>query len=230
MNPKEIFKKVKNSRRNNLTEFEARKVLDYYDIPIVKGEIIKSLEEAKKFVEKNGYPVVLKVVSRQIVHKTDVGGVILNIRNEKELYQAYHGIIKNVEKKAPKAKIDGFFIQEMLPNDREVIVGGKKDPTFGQTIAFGMGGVFVEVLEDVSFRITPITRQDAIEMLKEIKALKILKGYRGKPPVDFEALVDILLRTSKMLEGNPEIKELDINPIFALPDRAVAGDARIIVE
>jgi len=230
MNPKEIFKKIKNSRRNNLTEFEARKVLDYYDIPIVKGEIIKSLEEAKKFVEKNNYPVVLKIVSRQIIHKTEVGGVVLNIKNEKELYQAYHQIIKNVEKKAPKAKIDGLFIQEMLPNDREVIVGGKKDPTFGQTIAFGMGGVFVEVLEDISFRVVPITRQDAIEMLKEIKALKILKGYRGKKPVDFEALVDILLRTSKMLEQNPEIKELDINPIFALPDRAVAGDARIIVE
>ena len=230
MGPKEIFKKVKNSRRNNLTEFEARKVLDYYDIPVVKGEIIKSLEGAKKFVEKVGYPVVMKVVSRQIIHKTEVGGVALNIRNEKELYQAYHQILKNVEKKAPKAKIDGLFIQEMLPNDREVIVGGKKDPTFGQTIAFGMGGVFVEVLEDISFRVVPITRQDAIEMLKEIKALKILKGYRGKPPVDFEALVDILLKTSKMLECNPEIKELDINPIFALPDRAVAGDARIIVE
>jgi acyl-CoA synthetase (NDP forming) len=230
MNPKEIFKKVKSSRRNNLTEYEAREVLSYYDIPVVKGEIVKSLEGAKKFVEKVGYPVVMKVVSRQIIHKTEVGGVVLNIRNDKELYQAYHGIIKNVEKKAPKAKIDGFFIQEMLPNDREVIVGGKKDPTFGQTIAFGMGGVFVEVLEDVSFRVVPITRQDTIEMLKEIKALKILKGYRGKPPVDFEALVNILLKTSKMLESNPEIKELDINPIFALPERAVAGDARIIVE
>ena len=230
MDPKEIFKKVKNSRRNNLTEFEAREILSYYDIPVVKGEIIKSLRGAKKFVEKVGYPVVLKVVSRQVIHKTEVGGVVLNIRNDKELYQAYHQIIKNVEKKAPKAKIDGFFIQEMLPNDREVIVGGKKDPTFGQTIAFGLGGVFVEVFEDVSFRVVPITRQDAIEMLKEIKALKILKGYRGKPPVDFEALVDILLRTSKMLEDNSEIKELDINPIFALPDRAVAGDARIIVE
>ena len=230
MSLKGIFESVKRKKRNNLTELESRKVLEYYEIPLVKAEIIKDLESAKKFVEKIGYPVVLKVVSPQILHKTDVGGVVLNISNEKELYQAYHQIIKNIEKKAPKAKIDGFFIQEMLPNDREVIVGGKKDPTFGQTIAFGMGGVFVEVLEDVSFRVVPITRQDAIEMLKEIKALKILKGYRGKSPVDFEALVDILLRTSKMLESNPEIKELDINPIFALTDRAVAGDARIIVE
>jgi len=230
MKPEEIFKKVKNSRRNNLTEHEAREVLEYYNIPFAKGKIVKTIEEAKKFVEKVGYPLVLKVVSKQIIHKTEVGGVILNIRNERELYQAYHQIIKNVEKKAPKAKIDGFFIQEMIPKEREVIIGGKKDSTFGQTIVFGLGGIFVEVYEDVSFRVVPITRQDAIEMIKEIRAFKILKGVRGKPPVDFGALVDILLKTSKMLELNPEIKELDINPIITFPDRAVAVDARIIVE
>ncbi len=230
MLPKEIFESIKRKRRNNLTELESRKVLKYYKIPLVKGEIIKSLEEAKKFVEKVGYPVVLKVVSRQIIHKTDVGGVILNIDNEKKLYQAYHQIIKNVEKNAPKATITGFFIQEMIKGGVEVIVGGKYDPTFGQTIAFGLGGIFVEVFEDVSFRVVPITREDAIEMMKEIKGYKILKGYRGKPPVDFEALIDILLKTSKMLEENPEIKELDINPVFALPNGAVAVDARIIIK
>jgi acetyl-CoA synthetase (ADP-forming) len=154
----------------------------------------------------------------------------LNIRNEKELFQAYHQIIKNVKEKAPKAEIEGFFIQEMIKSDCEVIVGGKYDPTFGQTIAFGFGGVFVEVFEDISFRVIPITKEEAMEMIKEIRAFKILKGYRGKKPVDFEALVDILLKTSKMLEENQEIKELDINPIFALPDRAVAVDARIIIE
>ncbi len=230
MLPKEIFESIKRKRRNNLTELESRKVLKYYKIPLVKGEIIKSLEEAKKFVEKVGYPVVLKVVSRQIIHKTDVGGVILDIDNEKKLYQAYHEIIKNVEKKAPKATIDGLFIQEMVKEGIEVIIGGKHDSTFGQTIAFGLGGIFVEVFEDVSFRVVPITREDAIEMMKEIKGYKILKGYRGKKPVDLEALTDILLKTSKMLEENPEIKELDINPVFALPNGAVAVDARIIIK
>lgn len=230
MNPKEIFKKVKNSRRNNLTELESREVLNYYKIPLVRGEVIKTIEEAKKFIEKIGYPIVLKVISRQISHKSDIGGVILNIDNEKKLFQAYHQIIKNVEKNAPKATIDGFFIQEMISRGQEVIVGGKLDPTFGQTIAFGLGGVFVEVFEDISFRVVPITRKDALEMIKEIKAYKILKGYRGKPPVNIEALVDILLKTSKMLEENQEIKELDINPILALPDRTVAVDARIIIE
>jgi len=230
MRPHEVFEKVKKSRRNNLTEFESREVLGHYNIPLVRGEIIKTVEDAKNFVKKTGYPVVLKVLSPQIIHKTEVGGVILNIRNEKELFEAYHQIIKNVEKHVPKANIEGFFIQEMLSSDREVIVGGKYDPTFGQTIAFGLGGVFVEVFEDISFRVAPITQGDAIDMIKEIKAFKILKGYRGQKPVDFRALVDILLKASKMLEENPEIKELDINPVFTFPDRAVAVDARIIIE
>jgi acetyl-CoA synthetase (ADP-forming) len=230
MKPKQLFEEIRRKRRNNLTELEAREILTYYGISIVKGQVIKSIEEAKSFVEKVGYPVVLKVLSPQIIHKTEVGGVILNIKNEKELFEAYHQIIKNVEKNVPKATIEGFFIQEMLSSDREVIVGGKYDPTFGPTIAFGLGGVFVEVFEDISFRVAPITQEDAIDMIKEIKAFKILKGYRGQKPVDFKALVDILLKTSKMLEENPEIKELDINPIFALPDKAVAVDARIIIE
>ena len=230
MNPKQIFSKIKKLKRSNLTELEAREVLNYYKIPLVKGEVVKTIEEAKKFIEKIGYPVVLKVVSPQIIHKSDVGGVILNIDNEKKLFQSYHQIIKNIEKNAPKATIEGFFIQEMISRGQEVIVGGKLDPTFGQTIAFGLGGVFVEVFEDTSFRVVPITKEDALEMIKEIKAYKILKGYRGKPTVNIEALVDILLKASKMLEENLEIKELDINPILALPDRAVAVDARIIIE
>jgi acetyl-CoA synthetase (ADP-forming) len=227
---KKIFEEIRRKRRTNLTELESREVLTHYGIPIVRGQVIKTIEEAKSFIEKIGYPVVLKVLSPQIIHKTEVGGVILNIKNEKELFEAYHQIIKNVEKNAPKAAIEGFFIQEMLSSDREVIVGGKYDPTFGQTIAFGLGGVFVEVFEDISFRVIPITQEDAIDMIKEIKAFKILKGYRGQKPVDFKSLVDILLKTSKMLEENPEIKELDINPIFTLPDKAVAVDARIIIE
>jgi acetyl-CoA synthetase (ADP-forming) len=230
MQPYEIFSKVKKSRRNNLTELESREVLTHYNIPLVKGEIVKSVDEAKRLIEKIGYPVALKVVSRQIIHKSDVGGVMLNIKNEKELFQDYHQLIKNIEKNAPNATIDGIFVQEMLPRDIEVIVGGKKDSTFGQTIAFGFGGIFVEIFDDISFRVVPITKEDALEMIKEIKAQKILEGYRGKRPADVNALVDVLLKTSKLLQENPEIKELDINPIFALPDRAVAGDARIIIE
>lgn len=230
MKPKEIFKKVKRAKRKNLTEAEAREVLKFYRIPLVEAEIVKNLEEAKSFVKKVGYPVVLKVISPQIIHKTEVGGVILNIRSDKELFEAFHEIMKNVERSMPNAEIKGFFIQKMMPRDYEVIIGGKKDPTFGQTIAFGLGGIFVEVFEDVSFRVVPISKEDAREMIQEIKGYKILKGYRGKKPADINALIDILLKTSKMLEENEEIKELDINPVFALHKGAYAGDARIILE
>ena len=230
MKPKEIFKKVKRAKRKNLTEAEAREVLKFYRIPLVEAEIVKNLEEAKSFVKKVGYPVVLKVISPQIIHKTEVGGVILNIRSDKELFEAFHEIMKNVERSMPNAEIKGFFIQKMMPRDYEVIIGGKKDPTFGQTIAFGLGGIFVEVFEDVSFRVVPISKEDAREMIQEIKGYKILKGYRGKKPADINTLIDILLKTSKMLEENEEIKELDINPVFALHKGAYAGDARIILE
>ena len=229
MSIKQIFEKVKKSRRNNLTEKESRQVLEYYDIPVVKGEIAKSIESAKKFIEKVGYPVVLKVVSRQVIHKTDVGGVKLNVRNEKELIEGYHGIVKNIEKNVPNATIDGIFVQEMV-SGTEVIIGGKKDLTFGQTIAFGLGGIFVEIFKDVSFRVAPITKEDALKMIKEIKSYKILEGYRGSEPANIDALVDMLLKTSKLLEENLEIKELDINPVFVMTDRAVAADARIIIE
>ena len=230
MKPKEIFKRVKRAKRKNLTEAEAREVLKFYRIPLVEAKIVKNLEEAKSFVKKVGYPVVLKVISPQIIHKTEVGGVILNIRSDKELFEAFHEIMKNVERSMPNAEIKGFFIQKMMPRDYEVIIGGKKDPTFGQTIAFGLGGIFVEVFEDVSFRVVPISKEDAREMIQEIKGYKILKGYRGKKPADINALIDILLKTSKMLEENEEIKELDINPVFALHKGAYAGDARIILE
>jgi len=229
MSPKEIFDKVKKSRRNNLTEKESREVLEYYNIPVVKGEIVKSIELAKQFIEKIHYPIALKVVSKQIIHKTDVGGVMLNIMNEKDLIDGYHEIVKNIEKNVPNATIEGIFVQEML-SGTEVIIGGKKDPTFGQTIAFGLGGIFVEIYKDISFRVLPITKIDALKMIKEIKAYKILEGYRGSKPANIDALVDILLKTSKLLEESPEIKELDINPVFAMLDRTVAADARIILE
>lgn len=231
MKPKEIFSRVRKRKRKNLLESESREVLEYYKIPTAKGQVVKSIKEAVDFANKVGYPIVLKVVSRQIIHKTDVGGVILDIENEKQLFNAYNDILKNIKKNAPKAKIDGIFIQEMIPRDSfEVMVGGKYDHTFGQTIVFGLGGIFVEVLGDVSFRVVPITQKDALEMIKDIKSYKILKGYRNKKPADIKALVDILVKTSKMLEENQEIKELDINPVFALSNRAVAGDARIIIE
>lgn len=230
MRPEQIFEIVRNENRKNLTEIESREVLEHYKIPVVGAEFVHSVERATEFAKKNGYPVVLKIVSPDIIHKTDVNGLILNIRNKKELYESFYQLIKNIKKNVPEADIEGIFVQQMIEGEYEVFVGGKWDQTFNQTIAFGLGGIFVEVFDDVSFRIVPITKRDALEMVKEIKAYKILKGYRGKKPANIKSLVDILMKTSNMLEQNPEIKELDINPIFPLPKKAVAVDARIIID
>ena len=229
MKPQEIFRKVKEEGRKNLTEFEAREVLTAYGIPVVKGEIADSFDKALAIANKIGYPVVLKVVSKDIIHKTEVDGVVLDVKNEKELKLGYNQILRSVKLHKPKAEIDGVFVQEMASGGYEVIIGGKLDHTFGHVILFGFGGIFVEIFNDVSFRIVPITKEDALEMIEEIKATKILKGYRGRKPADMNALVSLLLKTSKLLQESPEIRELDINPVFALHDKAVAADARIII-
>jgi len=228
MNPRKIFKKTKKLNRKMLNEQEAREVLKYYKIPLVKGMATKKIEDAVKFAKKNGYPLAMKIISPDVVHKTDVGGVVLDIRNEKQVRDAYFKIIKNM--KRINARVSGIFVQQMIENGYEVMVGGKKDPTFGPTIAFGLGGIFVEVFDDISFRIVPINKKDAEQMIREIKGYKILKGYRGKSKAKIKSLVDILMRVSKMLKENPEIKELDLNPIFALRDKAIVVDTRIICE
>ena len=230
MKPQQIFDQARKEKRNNLTELESRQILEYYRIPVVKGVVVQQIEDAIAFAEKYGYPLVLKIVSKDIIHKTDAGGVIVGIRNEKELRDGIVGLIKTVRKKKPRARIDGVFVQKMLAEAPEVIIGGKKDPTFNQVLLFGLGGIFVEVFNDVSFRVVPITTKDAVDMIGEIKGVKVLRGTRGKRPVDFKALVDILLKTSRMLQDNPDIQELDINPIFALTDGAVAVDARVIID
>ena len=230
MRPKQIFEKVRNENRSNLTEFESREILKYYGIPCVDGLLSQNIEDCITFGEKFGYPLVLKIASRDIIHKTDIGGVLVGIKNEKELRDGFNQIIKNVKQKKPEARIDGIFVQKMLPKSTEVIVGGKKDPTFDSVIVFGLGGIFVEVFEDVSFRIVPITPKDAKNMIKEIKGFEVLNGIRGGKPSDLNALTDILLKTSRVMEENQEIIELDINPIFALEKGAIAVDARIIID
>jgi acetyl-CoA synthetase (ADP-forming) len=229
MKPKEIFETVKKEGRKNLSLAEAIEVLKYYKIPFVRGKIVNNIKDAITYAKKIGFPVVLKIVSKDIVHKTDVGGLILNINNEEELKDSFLRLLNNVRSKVPKAKIDGVLIQQMV-NGYEVLIGGILDEQFGSCISFAMGGIFVEVYSDVSYRVVPITKRDAEEMIKETKAYKILSGFRNKPKADIKALIGILLKTSKILEENPEIKELDINPIFALSKGALAADARIILK
>jgi len=225
-----IIAEAKKENRKYLMENEAKTICMEYGIPVTKFKLAKSEAEAVKVAEEIGFPVVLKIVSPDIIHKSDVGGVMLNLKDAKEVKAAYRQIMENVKKHRKDAKIVGLIVQEMVPQSTEVIIGAIKDPQFGQTLMFGLGGVFVEILKDVTFRIAPITEEEAREMVTEIKAYPLLKGYRNLPPADIETIVEILLSTSKLVMDHPEIRELDLNPIMVYEKGAKTVDARIILE
>jgi len=201
-----------------------------YQIPVTTFKLAESEEEAVEFAEQIGFPVVLKIVSPDIIHKSDAGGVKVNLKNTTDVRSAYRKILENAWKYDSQAKIVGVLVQEMAPKSTEVIVGAIKDPQFGQTLMFGLGGIFVELLKDVTFRVAPITREDAHEMMTKLKAYPLLTGYRNTPPADLDAIINVLLNTSKLVMDHPEIKELDLNPIMAYEKGAKTVDARIILE
>jgi acyl-CoA synthetase (NDP forming) len=225
-----IFADARNEGRNYLLEPEAKTICMEYDIPVTRFKVAKTAEEAVRFSEEIGYPTVLKIVSPDVLHKFDVGGVILNIRSREDTRNAYNKILENVKKLKPNAEIKGILVQEMAPASTEVIVGSIKDPQFGPTLMFGFGGIFVEVMKDVAFRVAPITEEDAKEMISEVKAYPILRGYRGQPPLDINMIVEILLNTSRLVMDHQEIKELDLNPVMVYEKGAKTVDARIILE
>jgi acetate---CoA ligase (ADP-forming) subunit beta len=230
MTADKIISTAKKEGRTALTEIESKKILTGAGIDCTEIKLAKTGKEAITAAKKFGFPVVLKIMSPDILHKTDVGGVKLNLNNEEEVGKAFDEIISAAKKHNPKAKIDGVSVQPMARSGIEVIIGMNKDLQFGPVLMFGLGGILVEVLKDVSFRIVPLTRRDAREMIKEIKGYPILEGYRGHEPANIKILEDILLKVSEFVENQPEIKELDINPIFAYRDGALALDARIILE
>lgn len=225
-----IFEKARSEGRNFLFEHEAKTLCSLYGLPVTKFTVSKTQSQAVEAAKKIGFPIVLKIVSPQVLHKSDAGGVIIDIKDEEGIREGYERILRNVKAKVPDAQIEGIFVQEMAPRSTEIIVGSTKDPTFGQTIMFGLGGIFVEILKDVSFRLAPITKSDAEEMIREIKSYKILEGARGMPRADQSTIVDILLRTSAMLTECPEIKELDLNPVLVYEKGAKIVDARVILE
>jgi acetyl-CoA synthetase (ADP-forming) len=225
-----IISQAQREGRKALLETEAKTICMEYGIPVTKFRLAKNAREAAEFADELGYPVVLKIVSPDIIHKSDAGGVMVNLKSKAEVQDAYWKILENAKNYKATAKIIGVLVQEMAPQSTEVIVGAIKDPQFGQTLMFGLGGVFVEILKDVTFRIAPITREDAEEMVTTIKAYPLLKGYRNTPPTDVDAILDILVNTSCLVMDNPQIKELDLNPILAYEKGAKTVDARIILE
>ncbi|MCS7366937.1 MAG: acetate--CoA ligase family protein [archaeon YNP-WB-062] len=230
MDAAKIIENALNEGRKYLMEHEAKSICQQYGMSVTRFKVAKDLNEALKYAKEIGYPVVFKIVSPDIIHKSDVGGVIVNIKNDEEAKNAYKKIMENVAKNKPDAKIIGIFVQEMAPTGLEVIVGAIKDPQFGHTIMFGLGGIFVEILKDVTFRIAPLTIEDAMEMIREIKGYPLLKGYRGQPPADENAIIDTIMKTSKLLTDFPQISQLDLNPIFVYERGAKIVDARIILE
>jgi acyl-CoA synthetase (NDP forming) len=225
-----IFDKVKKEGRKFLLESEAKTVCRAYGIPVTDFKVAKNAVEAVEFADEIGYPVVVKIVSPDVIHKSDVGGVIINVKDAEDVQKVYEQIMDGVKRHKPNAKIVGVLVQEMAPQSTEVIVGATKDPQFGPTLMFGLGGIFVEILKDVTFRIAPITEYEAREMITAVKAYPLLKGYRNTPPADIEAIVKILLNTSRLIMEHQEIKELDLNPIMVYEKRAKTVDARIILE
>lgn len=211
-----------------LTEHEAKNLLAKYGIPVTKGQIAATADEALAIALHLGTPVAMKISSPDISHKSDVGGVALNVRRE-EVRTTYNEIISRVKKAAPNANIEGILVQQMAPPGHEVIVGLKKDAQFGHALMFGLGGIFVEVYKDVSFRVVPIDKSDALDMISEIKGYPILKGIRGRKPADIGAIAKVLMSVSKMAEKE-NIIELDINPLIVSESGAVAVDARALVE
>ena len=229
MKKKEILDRARQEKRTVLTEIEAKQILIQSGINCTDTRLAATKEAAVELSEEFGYPVVLKVSSVDITHKSDAGGVKVNLKNKAEVENAFDEIIQSCKTAVPTAKIEGVSVQPMGKPGIEVIIGVIKDPSFGPTIMFGLGGVFVEVLKDVAFRIIPIEKSDAGDMINEIKGKKLLEGYRGQEPADVASLQQMLLKLSDFVNETPEIQEIDMNPVFAYKDGAVVVDARIIL-
>jgi acetyl-CoA synthetase (ADP-forming) len=225
-----IVKKAIEAGRTSLFEHEAKELLSSVGIPVTKSVLATTAEEAVSQAKKIGFPIVCKIVSPDILHKSDAGGVKVGIKTPEETEKVFAEIVSNAKRYKPDATITGVLIQEMAPQGREVIVGAIRDPQFGPALMFGLGGIFVEVLKDVAFRVAPLSEYDAKSMIKEIKGYPLLKGVRGESPIDEQALVEILLGISKLVSSNSEISELDLNPVFAYEKGAIVADARVMLE
>jgi acetyltransferase len=226
-----IIQNAAREGRELLTAVEAKQLLEYYGIPVIKTLVAKTVEEAVGSAEQTGYPVAMKILSPQIVHKTDAGGVVLNIHSQAELRKAFDSIMQRVKAYDPKAEIRGVTIQPMIRRQgQEVILGSKTDYLFGPVILFGMGGIGVELFRDVAVGLPPLNQTLARRIMEETKVYQLLKGYRNLPPANVKLVEEIMVRFSEMLVEFPQLKEVDINPLFVDEKEAFALDARIVID
>jgi len=214
--------------RRSMLEPDAMALMSIMGIPVPSFHLASSIGEAQKIAEALGYPIVLKVVSPDIIHKSDVGGVKLNIVNSHQVSEKFNEILKNIREKAPGAKVSGMMVQKMVPSTTEVVVGALRDRQFGPVLMFGLGGIFIELLKDLSFRVAPVNKDDALDMIREIRGYPILIGYRGSPKLDTDAIADVIVKVSELMMSIDEIDQIDLNPIMVYPSGLVALDIRII--
>lgn len=229
MSIRHIIETVKNEERTALNEIESKELLKQAGINVLETRLATSKQEAITISKHLGFPVVLKIASPDVLHKSDSGGVKLGLGTPEQVDEAYDQILKAISQKHPQAKVQGVSVQKMARPGVEVIIGMSKDAQFGPVIMFGLGGIWVEIMKDVSLRIAPLSKKDAAEMIREIKGYPLLSGYRGQEPVDISKLEEFILKLSSFAEQHPEVQEIDLNPIYAYSDDAVAVDARIIL-
>jgi acyl-CoA synthetase (NDP forming) len=227
--PAAIIRRARRQKRTVLSEVEAKQVLRAAGIPVIEARLARTRDEAVAIARQLRFPVALKIVSPQITHKSDIGGVKLGLASADEVADAYDEVVRNARRRSRKATIEGVSVQRMAEPGIEVIAGMTMDAQFGPVLMFGLGGVLVEVLKDVAFRVVPIKQRDAAQMVREIQGYRLLEGYRGQEPADVPALERLLVKLSRFIEAHPEVAELDLNPVFAYPKGAVAVDARIVL-
>jgi 4-hydroxybutyryl-CoA synthetase (ADP-forming) len=215
---KEIFDSVKKEGRTSLLEEEGLQILQIYGFPLPKSTLAKTESDAVKTAKEIGYPVVMKIASPQIIHKSDAGGVKVGLSNDKEVENAFKEIVENAKKYDKNAVIKGVLVVEMVKGGKEMIIGSKLEPGFGPVIMLGMGGIYVEILKDVTFRLAPVTEREADDMISSIKTQKLLKGVRGEKPSDIKKLSDCIQRLSQLVTDFKEIKELDMNPVLVMEE------------
>jgi acetyltransferase len=227
-----IRKKLRDKEQYYMAQNEANQILECYGFPLLRSSLIKNPSEIDEAIDQVGFPVAMKIISPDIIHKFDAGGVKLKIKSKEEAETAYQAIINNVKKHKPDAQINGVLMEKMAKKGVEVILGAFRDPKFGPICMFGLGGTFVEAIKDVTFRFSPMWEVSAELMIKEIKTYRILQGVRGAPPSDIEAIKDSIIRLSQLLNDHPEIAELDINPLIVYPEGegCVVADSRILLK
>jgi acetyl-CoA synthetase (ADP-forming) len=219
---------VSESGRRMLPEPAAAEILGSWGIPYVEHGVATGAEEAALIAARIGYPVVLKIVSADVIHKTEVGGVLVGLGDEASMIDGYETLLRRVGSNSPQARLDGVLVARQVVSARELIVGGIRDATFGPTVMVGLGGIFAEALDDVAFRVAPLRHQDGLDMLRELRSVPVLGAFRGEGPVDLDALAGILVKVGDLLLAHSEIAEIDLNPVAVSENRCVALDARVV--